>query len=45
MGIDIVKARADNVYPDGDEFLILANDDMIRARTVIICTGIPTAIL
>lgn len=41
MGIDIVKSRADNVYPDGDEFLILANDDMIRARTIIICSGIP----
>lgn len=41
MDIDIVKTRADNIYPDGNEFLILAGGDMIRAQTVIICTGIP----
>ncbi|MGE5421824.1 MAG: NAD(P)/FAD-dependent oxidoreductase [Ignavibacteriales bacterium] len=41
MGIEIVKSRADNVYPDGDEFLIMSGDEMLRARTVIISSGIP----
>lgn len=41
MGVDILKSKADNVYQDGDEFLIITAGDMVRAKTVIICSGIP----
>lgn len=41
MGIDIVKTKADNVFPDGDEFIILAGENTLQAKTVIICTGVP----
>lgn len=41
LGIDIVRNKADNVFPDEDGYLIISQGEMIRAKTVIICTGIP----
>lgn len=41
MGIDVAKTKAESVYPDGDEFLIVASGEMIRTRTIILCIGIP----
>ena len=41
LGIDIIKSKADNVFPDEDGYLIISQGKMIRAKTVIICTGIP----
>ena len=41
LGIDIIKKKADNVFPDEDGYLIISQGEMIRAKTVIICTGIP----
>lgn len=41
LGIDIIRNKADNVFPDEDGYLIISQGEMIRAKTVIICTGIP----
>ncbi len=41
LGIDIIKNKADNVFPDEDGYLIILQNEMIRAKTAIICTGIP----
>ncbi|MGI6515104.1 MAG: NAD(P)/FAD-dependent oxidoreductase [Syntrophomonadales bacterium] len=41
LGIEIIKSKADNVFPDDDGYLIISQGRMIRAKTVIICTGIP----
>lgn len=41
-GVDIMKAKAENVFPDDDGFLVMIPDgEMIQARTVIIATGVP----
>lgn len=41
MGIDIIKKKADNIFPDEEGFMILSGEDIIKAKNVIICTGIP----
>lgn len=41
LGIEIIKNKADNVFPDEGGYLIISQGEMIRAKTVIICTGIP----
>lgn len=41
MDIDILKNKVDNIFPDEDGFLIMSGNEMIMARTVIICTGVP----
>jgi len=41
LGIEIIKSKADNVFPDEDGYLIISQGNMVRAKTVIICTGIP----
>jgi thioredoxin reductase (NADPH) len=41
LGIDIIRNKADNVFPDEDGYMIISQGEMIRAKTVIICTGIP----
>lgn len=41
MGIDIVRSKADNVFPDDAGYLIMSGESMIQAKTIILCTGVP----
>jgi thioredoxin reductase (NADPH) len=41
MGVQIHKHRVDNVVPGDENFMILAGEDMITSRAVVIASGIP----
>lgn len=42
MGLEVTKARVDNVYPDGEGFSLIARNQTYFARKVIIATGTPS---
>ncbi|MGE5370917.1 MAG: NAD(P)/FAD-dependent oxidoreductase [Solirubrobacterales bacterium] len=42
MGVEIVKSKADNVFPDEEGFMVMhGGGEMLSAKTVIIATGVP----
>lgn len=41
LGIEIKAARAESIIPMDDYFILVAGEEMLNARTVILATGIP----
>ncbi|MGE5379925.1 MAG: NAD(P)/FAD-dependent oxidoreductase [Methylocystaceae bacterium] len=41
LGIEIMAARVDSIIPADDYFILVAGEEMLNTRTVILATGIP----
>ncbi len=41
IGVNIIKSKAENVFPDENGYLVMAGEEMLSAKTVILCIGTP----
>jgi len=41
MGVNIIKSKAENVFPDENGYIVMSGEEMLRAKTVILCIGTP----